>query len=319
MPIPAPKVFVSHASEDKARFVVDFATRLRTNGVDAWLDEWEMGPGDSLVDRVFEQGLKAAQAVIIVVSKVSSVKPWVRQELNTSVVKRISEGLKIIPLVIDDCEIPGALQSTLWLRIPDLEHYDNEFAKILDVIFDRSSKPPLGAPPPRFTDSKPTIPNLSALDERIFRAIGQRAIATNGPGDMRDAREFLHDPAFAGVAEQEFFDSIAMLEDQELIATEKMMPAVCFVRLSAAGFKQYSEHCIDGYGELAKRLGALLINEPDVYECKPIAERLGQPIGLVNFMLDSLADAHQIILQKYPLMRWEVVEVLPGLRRAMKE
>src|SRR4051794_20083808 len=55
-PTPAapPKVFVSHASEDKQRFVERFAARLRENGVDAWLDEWEMKPGDSLVDRIFE-------------------------------------------------------------------------------------------------------------------------------------------------------------------------------------------------------------------------------------------------------------------------
>lgn len=316
MSTPAPKVFVSHASEDKARFVVGFATRLRANGVDAWLDAWEMGPGDSLVDKIFEQGLKSAQAVIIVVSKASVVKPWVRQELNTSVVKRISEGLKIIPLVIDDCEIPVALQSTLWLRIADLDHYDAEFARILDVIFDRSLKPPLGAAPPRFTDAKPTIPNLSALDERIFRAIGQREIETNSPPD---AREMLGDQAFVGVPEQDFFDSISMLKDQGLLEVENMMPAACFARLSAQGFKQYSEHFIDGYAELAKRLGAMLINEPEVYENAPLAQRLGQPLALVNFMLDSLADAHQIILEKYQAGRWEVVQVLPGLRRAMKE
>ena len=31
-----PKVFISHASEDKERFVVNFATALRENGIDAW-------------------------------------------------------------------------------------------------------------------------------------------------------------------------------------------------------------------------------------------------------------------------------------------
>ena len=30
----APKVFVSHASEDKDRFVVEFVRRLRENGVE---------------------------------------------------------------------------------------------------------------------------------------------------------------------------------------------------------------------------------------------------------------------------------------------
>jgi len=35
-----PKVFVNHASEDKKRFVLDFAMKLRNHGVDAWLNKW---------------------------------------------------------------------------------------------------------------------------------------------------------------------------------------------------------------------------------------------------------------------------------------
>ena len=37
-----PKVFISHASEDKDRFVLAFAKELRSRGVDAWVDEWEI-------------------------------------------------------------------------------------------------------------------------------------------------------------------------------------------------------------------------------------------------------------------------------------
>ena len=82
-----PKVFISHASEDKDRFVTSFATKLRENGVDAWFDRWEILPGDSLVDKINE-GLKEAQAVIIILSNFSVNKPWVREELNTSIVSR---------------------------------------------------------------------------------------------------------------------------------------------------------------------------------------------------------------------------------------
>src|SRR5450755_2068887 len=101
-----PRVFVSHASEDKERFVNRFAARLRENGVDAWLDKWEMLPGDSLVDKIFEEGLKDAQAVIVVLSRISVGKPWVREELNAAFVKRVNTGSKLIPVVIDDCEVP---------------------------------------------------------------------------------------------------------------------------------------------------------------------------------------------------------------------
>jgi hypothetical protein len=47
----APKVFISHASEDKERFVIRFAETLRCAGIEAWLDQWELRPGDSLIHR----------------------------------------------------------------------------------------------------------------------------------------------------------------------------------------------------------------------------------------------------------------------------
>jgi hypothetical protein len=78
-----PKVFIGHASEDKERFLRAFATKLRQEaGVDAWVDEWEIYPGDSLVQKISEEGLKDAEAVIIVLSEHSVDEPWVREELS---------------------------------------------------------------------------------------------------------------------------------------------------------------------------------------------------------------------------------------------
>ena len=62
----APKVFVSHAGEDRDRFVTGFATKLMEKGVDAWYSLWEIAPGDSLVEKIFNEGLKDAAALIIV-------------------------------------------------------------------------------------------------------------------------------------------------------------------------------------------------------------------------------------------------------------
>jgi hypothetical protein len=46
-----PKVFISHAGEDRDRFVEGFTTKLREQGVDAWFSGWEILPGDSLVEK----------------------------------------------------------------------------------------------------------------------------------------------------------------------------------------------------------------------------------------------------------------------------
>lgn len=42
MQLENPKVFVSHASEDKDGFVLGFATKLYFEGIAAWVDKWEM-------------------------------------------------------------------------------------------------------------------------------------------------------------------------------------------------------------------------------------------------------------------------------------
>ena len=66
------KVFVSHSSTDKP-FVSRLASDLRTKeGIDAWLDQWEINPGDRIPEKIegfFDAcsilGLTGTQGVII--------------------------------------------------------------------------------------------------------------------------------------------------------------------------------------------------------------------------------------------------------------
>lgn len=305
-----PKVFVSHASEDKERFVVDFARRLRESGVDAWLDQWEMQPGDSLVDKIFEEGLKSAQAVVIVVSAASVRKPWVREELNLAVVKKITRGMKLIPLVIDQCEIPESLQSTLWQRIDDLSHYDAEFQRILAAIFDKSQKPALGERPQRFTDAEPVIAALTQTDERVFREIARHEI------DLQDGvvttDQLREEPNLAGIPAEELAESLQILAQKELVTADDAY----YFRSTLPGFRQYAEAFIDDYKNVVAQISALLVNE-DVYENHALAARTGKPLTLINFVLDVLSDADQIIVEKYGGGLWEVVRVLPSLKRSL--
>ncbi len=82
----APKAFISHSSDDKDRFVLGFATKLRERGVDAWLDRWEIKAGDSLVRKIFEEGIKNANAFLVVLSSQSIAKRWVREEQIVSAI-----------------------------------------------------------------------------------------------------------------------------------------------------------------------------------------------------------------------------------------
>jgi len=310
----APSVFVSHASEDKERFVVKFAQRLRENGVDAWLDQWEMQPGDSLVDKIFEQGLKHAQAVIVVVSAASITKPWVREELNLSVVKRIGQGLKLIPVVIDQCEVPQALQSTIWQRIDDLEHYDAAFKRILAAIFDTSDKPALGKPPERFVAAEPVLPTFTVNDERVLRAVAHNEVdLCEGPIWFEE----LHaQPELAALTEEELAESVEILAQKQVIVFERLGNGGGWLSLTLPGFQQYAEAFVPDYKEAVAQIGGLLINEEAATNNELVA-RTGRTRIFVNNVLDVLAAAQHIVLSKYGTGEWDIAQVKPSLKRAL--
>lgn len=167
----APRAFISHASEDKDRFVRSFATQLRQEGIDCWLDEWEMAAGDSLVDRIFEEGISQADVFVVVLSRVSVAKPWVRDELDAGVVRRINSGRskRLLPVILDeDVVVPESLHHLLWLSVPRIG-LDGVVKGIVDSVFGRSVKPPLG-PGPRYAN---TVVGWTAnpVDERVFQLI----------------------------------------------------------------------------------------------------------------------------------------------------
>ena len=74
-------VFISHASEDKARFVRPLAEALRERGISVWYDEWELRVGDSLVDRI-NDGLGHSQFGVVVLSPAFFTKNWSRAEMQ---------------------------------------------------------------------------------------------------------------------------------------------------------------------------------------------------------------------------------------------
>lgn len=138
----APKVFVSHSSEDRSS-VGTLAEKLRASGVDAWYDDWEIGPGDSFVQKI-NQGLEGCDKFIIVVSENSLKSRWVQEELSAAVVRRIEGEAEIIPVRLDGTPVPAVINHLHWVGILP---FRDEFEKLLKAIFGVSDKPPVGEVP----------------------------------------------------------------------------------------------------------------------------------------------------------------------------
>ncbi len=308
----APKAFISHASEDKDRFVLNFARRLRENGVDAWVDKWEMKPGDQLVKKIFEEGLGQADVVIIVLSKTSVQKPWVQRELGVSVVNKINRKVRLIPVVIDDCDIPESLWSDLWERIKDVTSYDESFDRILQAIFGISDKPAVGSPPARFSGPAPKVGGLQRVDELVLGAIYRRRIDEDALFVELDSLS--QDPSLKGIPQRELDESISILGNQDFIDEDS--PGI--VQLTPRGFQEYASAYENEFKAVYDQIAALLVSE-NMVQCEDLAVRVNKPCSFVELVLELMEEDGYIRVFRSIGSRLEVAEVLPSLRRTMQQ
>jgi len=316
-----PKVFVSHASEDKDRFVMNFAARLRAKGIDAWVDRWEMLPGDSLIEKIFEDGIKNAQAVVVVLSNNSVNKPWVREELNAAFVKRINSGSKLIPIVIDDCAVPEALQSTLWERIKDLTNYDAEFDRIVSAIFGDSLKPALGKGPAYAETILDGVPGLDVVDSIVLKLSCEYAdeLKHHFVGDVD---EVLARAKLLDISEDQFFESLEILNSRYYIKGGKVHDGTDRVRhfaITDFGLEQYARTYIENYRQLVRTVGLELLNS-DERDSTSIARKLQVSLLLVNHIVSSFKGRGwiKVVESNAGDFNYHVFQISPELKRALR-
>ncbi|MCP3956942.1 MAG: TIR domain-containing protein [bacterium] len=102
-------VFLSHNSKDKRR-VRALAERLRDAGLQIWLDDWVIQPGDD-VYLAIERGLEASRVQVLCLSPAALGSEWVTLERSTVLFRDpTNTGRRFIPLLLADCELPGALR-----------------------------------------------------------------------------------------------------------------------------------------------------------------------------------------------------------------
>jgi tetratricopeptide (TPR) repeat protein len=134
--VTSPKVFCSHRSVDKDR-VEEIARTLRERGIDAWLDAWEILPGDSIVGKI-NTGLENADVFLLFLSKTALDSNWVTTESHAATWARIEGHQRLIPVMLDpDAPVPALLSHLLRVDAGDIE-------RLIAGILRITGKPALG-------------------------------------------------------------------------------------------------------------------------------------------------------------------------------
>lgn len=314
-----PKVFISHATEDKSRFVQKFAETLRANGVDAWYDQWEMLPGDSVVDKIFEEGIKGASAFIVVLSATSVSKPWVREELNAGFVRRLAGKCRIIPIVLDACEVPECLRSTLWQRIDDPNNYPDALKRILNSIFGLADKPPLGTGPVHAGLSPLlSLPSLQKVDSLVFEVLCEESVRADTVYVMD--LTCLDVVASAGVTDEEIRESLTVLRDEGYVELFGKMGAsyrntrVSHLKIRNAAFDTFARAKWTEYDSVLMKIVSGIIN--DGWRKQSDIAQLCAPSRLCDHLIRMLETRGSIKISR-SFGEYSIWEVSPKLKRAI--
>jgi nucleoside 2-deoxyribosyltransferase len=87
------RVFISHSTQDRG-LVVALANLLARFGVEVFVAEWYLSPGETLSKKVFEQ-IESADCMVILLTRNGIRSNWVQQEIGFA----LKSQKPLIPLV----------------------------------------------------------------------------------------------------------------------------------------------------------------------------------------------------------------------------
>ncbi|MDT0651297.1 TIR domain-containing protein [Autumnicola edwardsiae] len=109
-------VFISYSQKDK-KYADLISEKLKSNGHDVWYDDWKLRAGDNLINKL-EEGLRSADAIIIIVSEHSLQSKWVMQEYTAIAFSEISKKRqRIIPVLVDQSTVPQYLSRYVYVDL----------------------------------------------------------------------------------------------------------------------------------------------------------------------------------------------------------
>ncbi|MBZ0089597.1 MAG: toll/interleukin-1 receptor domain-containing protein, partial [Thermoanaerobaculia bacterium] len=266
---------------------------LLAKGIDAWFDRWEIRAGESLVKRIFSEGIPAAGTMVVVLSKTSVSKPWVQAELEAGIVRRIENTLRLIPVVLDGVEVPAALKAHRWISVGEDLDCGPVVDEIVASVFDLSRKPALGRAPGYTQRAWPQIGNLEAVDVVVLKAFGDVALETGEWFGVMTSSAWEKVRA-EGLAREEFEEAVELLDKRGFLErSPELSPFPLECKVTVYGLESYLEDFYEGYAEVVQEVVAILLNE-GVEDNEKLHGLVRAPALLVDHVLRRLGQLGRV-------------------------
>lgn len=164
-----PKVFISYAweSDNLKDWVKNLAIKLRNNGIDSKLDQWEIVPGDQM-PHFMEKSVRENDYVLLICTCIYKMKSENRiggvgyeGDIMTAEVLQNSNHIKFIPILQsgdNDSSIPSWLKGKYFIDLSSDTQFEKNFEDLITTILNvREIAPKIGQIPSRFQKQVITI------------------------------------------------------------------------------------------------------------------------------------------------------------------
>jgi len=131
------RVFLCHASQDKTHVRGLYQRLLAEPWIDPWLDEEKLLPGQDW-NMEIEKAVEAADVVLVCLSQQSvSKEGYVQRELRFALdiaLEKPEEVIFIIPLRLDECELPRKLRSWQYVDYFPAGNRDGAYQRLMQSL-----------------------------------------------------------------------------------------------------------------------------------------------------------------------------------------
>lgn len=124
-------LFLSHNHNDSTRVEAIARQLLEKHGLRVWLDKWECGPG--ALEPQCEKGIKDSRFTVVAGSQSALLSKWVQWEIDKNN-ELNPEGDRLIPIKLEDLNLPPELNALLWVDFTDLSKDADNAAYLARLI-----------------------------------------------------------------------------------------------------------------------------------------------------------------------------------------
>ena len=293
-----------------------FAEALTKKDVKVWMDDWVLLPGDSIVEKIYDEGISKSDIMIVVLSQNSVESKWVKDEINTGKIISIEQGMKIIPIIIDDCKVPECLKSTLFEKISDVGNYSKSLDRIIAAIFDIGDRKSPGCSPKYVDTHIVKLGTLNRIDNIVFRLSCEKAIGEGHPFlNIEDLEQEFID---LEISRDQYNESLEILDGRFYIKAIRVnSPYIPSFNVTSYGFQEYLLNYIENYEDILKNVIFEIANKN--WHSEEVAEKQNIPVMITNHIFNWLADQNLVRLSKVISPYEDIYHMSPELKRLLEQ